>query len=58
MEQISFSDIAIVSCGNLSIELNHLKNKGYPVIMDPGFTENTPAIPLADVSPEFVNDCG
>jgi hypothetical protein len=29
MEQISFSDIAIVSCGTLSIELNHLKNEGF-----------------------------
>jgi len=29
MEAISFSDIAIVSCGTLSIELNHLKNEGF-----------------------------
>jgi len=29
MEAISFSDIAIVSCGTLSLELNHLKNKGF-----------------------------
>ena len=29
MEQISFSDIAIVSCGTLSMELNHLKNEGF-----------------------------
>ena len=29
MEHISFSDIAIVSCGTLSIELNHLKNEGF-----------------------------
>jgi hypothetical protein len=29
MDQISFSDIAIVSCGTLSLELNHLKKKGF-----------------------------
>ncbi|NQT56254.1 MAG: DUF1638 domain-containing protein [Desulfobacteraceae bacterium] len=29
MEHISFSDIAIVSCGTLSIELNYLKNEGF-----------------------------
>jgi len=29
MEQISFSDIAIVSCGTLSLELNHLKKEGF-----------------------------
>ncbi|MBL7178204.1 MAG: DUF1638 domain-containing protein [Desulfobacteraceae bacterium] len=29
MESISFSDIAIVSCGTLSMELNHLKNEGF-----------------------------
>ena len=29
MDQISFSDIAIVSCGTLSVELNHLKNEGF-----------------------------
>lgn len=29
METISFSDIAIVSCGTLSLELNHLKKKGF-----------------------------
>ncbi len=29
MEQISFSDIAIVSCGTLSMELNRLKNEGF-----------------------------
>jgi hypothetical protein len=29
MEQISFSDIAIVSCGTMSMELNHLKNEGF-----------------------------
>ena len=29
MEAISFSDIAVVSCGTLSLELNHLKNEGF-----------------------------
>jgi len=29
MEAISFSDIAIVSCGSLGMELNHLKNEGF-----------------------------
>jgi len=29
MESISFSDIAIVSCGTLSLELNHLKKEGF-----------------------------
>ena len=29
MEYISFSNIAIVSCGTLSMELNHLKNEGF-----------------------------
>jgi hypothetical protein len=29
MDQISFSDIAIVSCGTLSLELNHLKETGF-----------------------------
>ena len=29
MEPISFSDIAIVSCGTLSMELNHLKKEGF-----------------------------
>jgi hypothetical protein len=29
MDQISFSDIAIVSCGTLSMELNHLKKEGF-----------------------------
>jgi hypothetical protein len=29
MEAISFSDIAIVSCGTLSMELNHLKKEGF-----------------------------
>jgi len=29
MDDISFSDIAIVSCGTLSLELNHLKETGF-----------------------------
>ncbi len=29
MEQVSFSDIAIVSCGTMSLELNHLKKEGF-----------------------------
>jgi hypothetical protein len=29
MDNISFSDIAIVSCGTLSLELNHLKKQGF-----------------------------
>jgi hypothetical protein len=29
MNEISFSDIAIVSCGTLSMELNHLKKEGF-----------------------------
>jgi lipid A disaccharide synthetase len=31
MEAISFSDIAIVSCGTVSMELNHLKKEGFLV---------------------------
>ena len=29
MNQISFSDIAVVSCGTMSLELNHLKKEGF-----------------------------
>ena len=29
MDQVTFSDIAIVSCGTLSLELNHLKKEGF-----------------------------
>jgi hypothetical protein len=29
MDDVSFSDIAVVSCGTLSIELNHLKKVGF-----------------------------
>lgn len=29
MENLSFSDIAIVACGTMSMELNHLKKEGF-----------------------------
>jgi len=29
MDSISFSDIAVVSCGTLSLEVNYLKNEGF-----------------------------
>ncbi|MBN2124594.1 MAG: DUF1638 domain-containing protein, partial [Deltaproteobacteria bacterium] len=29
MNHVSFSDIAVVSCGTLSLELNHLKEEGF-----------------------------
>ena len=29
MNNISFADIAIVSCGTLSLELNYLKKEGF-----------------------------
>jgi hypothetical protein len=29
MDHVSFSEIAIVSCGTLSLELNHLKSEGF-----------------------------
>ena len=29
MDETSFSDIAIVSCGTLTLELNHLKETGF-----------------------------
>jgi hypothetical protein len=29
MKEVSFSDIAIVSCGTLSLELNHLRKEGF-----------------------------
>jgi hypothetical protein len=37
MDSISFSDITIVSCGTLSLELNHwmgIPIQGYPVTLD------------------------
>jgi hypothetical protein len=47
MTNVSFSDIAIVSCGTLSLELNHLKNTGFldahPIFHTaPGLHENPP----------------
>ena len=38
METISFSDIAIVSCGTLSMELDHLKKEGFLDTNDLFFT--------------------
>ena len=29
MNSMSFSDIVIVSCGTMSLELNHLKSEGF-----------------------------
>jgi hypothetical protein len=29
MDRVSFSDTAIVACGTMSLELNHLKNEGF-----------------------------
>jgi len=29
MDTLSFSDIAVVACGTVSLELNHLKNEGF-----------------------------
>ena len=29
MESVSFSNIAVVSCGTLSLELNHLRSEGF-----------------------------
>jgi hypothetical protein len=29
MDHVSFSDIAVVSCGTLSLELNHMKKEGF-----------------------------
>ena len=46
MEKISFSDIAIVSCGTLSLELNYLKEEGFLdtnhlLFTTPGLHEDT-----------------
>ena len=38
MNHVSFSDIAIVSCGTLSMELNHLKEEGFLDTNDLFFT--------------------
>ena len=45
MNQMSFSDIAVVSCGTLSMELNHLKKEGFLdtnhlLFTTPGLHEN------------------
>ena len=37
MTDISFSDIAIVSCGTLTLELNHLRAEGFPRYPAPVF---------------------
>jgi hypothetical protein len=29
METVSFADIAIVSCGTMSLELNYLRDEGF-----------------------------
>lgn len=45
MEHVSFSDIAIVSCGTLFLELNYLKDEGFLdtnhiLFTTPGLHEN------------------
>jgi hypothetical protein len=47
MTDVSFSDIAIVSCGTLSLELNYLQQEGFldsPLILytPPGLHQDTP----------------
>ena len=42
MENVSFADIAIVSCGTLSLELNHLKAEGF--LDSPGIFYTTPGL--------------
>jgi hypothetical protein len=49
MEKVSFSDIAIVSCGTLSMELHHLRNEGFldtPKILftTPGLHQDVPEL--------------
>ena len=49
MNDVSFSDIAIVSCGTLSLELNHLQNEGFldsPRILytTPGLHQDIPEL--------------
>ena len=49
MTQISFSDIAIVSCGTMSLELKHLQNEGFLdarhiFYTTPGLHENPPEL--------------
>lgn len=42
MTEISFADIAIVSCGTLSLELNHLKKEGW--LDSPKIAYTTPGL--------------
>lgn len=49
MEQISFSDIAIISCGTVSLELNYLKQEGFLdtehlIYMTPGLHQDIPEL--------------
>jgi len=49
MKNISFADIAVVSCGTLSVELNHLKEEGFldtPYILytTPGLHQDIPEL--------------
>jgi len=49
MEKVSFSNIAIVACGTMSLELNHLKTEGFldtPRISytTPGLHQNIPEL--------------
>ena len=49
MTQISFSDIAIVSCGTMSLELKYLQNEGFLdarhiFYTTPGLHENPPEL--------------
>lgn len=49
MEHESFSDIAIVSCGTMSLELNHLKQEGFLdtnhlFFTTPGLHQNIPEL--------------
>ena len=49
METISFADISIVSCGTLSLEIEHLKNQGFlntshVFYTTPGLHQNIPEL--------------
>jgi hypothetical protein len=49
MNEMSFSDIAVVSCGTLSMEVNHLKKEGFLdtnhlFFTTPGLHENVPEL--------------
>ena len=48
MKDISFADIAIVSCGTLSLELNYLKQEGF--LDTPEIYYTTPGLHEAPVS--------